>query len=185
MSLLPNFSEKYSHPSLAISEDGISVMGIKGRSMGYKTALAISKQEYFEEVYFEAQIESGDGFVRIGFGTKECELRGPLGIDRFGYSYGSKNGYGFHKSTRIRFGERFKKNDVVSAYLYKEKNNTSIQFFINGVQAEKYFWNIHAGEYWPAVSIYGKCRIKCTFGPYFIYKKKILGNISECKDIKQ
>ncbi len=163
------FFKKYSSSFLNIHENKTSITGFQG----YKTALAVPKNPFISVIYFEAQIENDEGAARIGFATRNCELRGPLGFDIYGYSYGSRNGYGFHNSKRIRFGERFNKHDIISAYFYKTQHGANIYFFINGKRVEKHFSKVLEGIYVPAVSLYNKCKVSCNFGPYFGYEDKI------------
>ncbi|KAI5168567.1 Set1/Ash2 histone methyltransferase complex subunit ASH2 [Pancytospora epiphaga] len=166
----PKFCERYTHPSLSVSDCKTVVTG----NGGYRSAIATSPK-YIFPLYFEAQIESDTGYARIGVATLECEINGPVGMDEYGYSYGSKNGYGFHKARRIRMGERYKKRDIVSVYLYKDKKSKvfSLEFFLNGNKAGGPF-NLNSNhEYWPALSLFGGCSVSINMGPYFAYDSKI------------
>lgn len=167
MRFVPKFSKKYTHKAIKISDCKTVVRG----AGGYRSAIAIS-QKHFMPLYFEAQIENDEGYARIGVATLGSELNGPVGIDSQGYSYGNKNGYGFHRSRRIAFGERFGKNDILSVYLYKDRRDTILEFFINGNKMNKRFEKIRQDEYWPAVSLFSGCAVSANFGPYFAYETK-------------
>jgi Set1/Ash2 histone methyltransferase complex subunit ASH2 len=47
---------------------------------------------------------------------------------------------------------------------------SSIVFTVNGQSLGLAFQNLVAGDYYPAVSLYGKAKVKFNFGPNFVYK---------------
>lgn len=164
------FSKKYSSPAIKKSE---ATNKIKSRG-GYRSALFTSTQ-YSDTFYFEVQIESTTGFVRAGIATKEYEMNGPVGIDKNGYSYGSRNGYGFHNSIRKRFGERIAAGMILSIHLVKNEDGRILKFYLNGEEVGNVFAVLDDQTYWPAVSLYGKSSaVFMNFGPYFAYETKIL-----------
>lgn len=131
-----------------------------------------------DEIYFEVQIDNSCGSLRAGFATRECELSGPIGMDKHGYSYGSKNGYGFHNSVRVTFGERMNSKDVLSAFLHRIDGVRVLEFFINGCKVPGLFTGLSDNDYYPAVSLYGGCTVTTNFGPYFAYETKIIDGMS-------
>ena len=170
MRLAPKFTRKLASPAITIGSDKITLTG----SAGYRSAIATSLKAH-SSLYFEAQLENDEGYARIGIATTQSELNGPIGMDEFGYSYGNKNGYGFHRSRRVVFGERFSKTDILSVYFYKGKKDAmTLEFFINGNRLNRKFENVDPGEYWPAVSLYGNCCVSFNFGAYFAYETKIV-----------
>lgn len=142
---------------------------------GYRSAIAISKDPA-KHIYFEAQISSDQGFARIGFANKNAEINGPIGMDSNGYSIGSKNGYGFHNGKRIRFADRFGKEDVISCLLEEKKGSRVIKFFINGNPILKSFQVANETEpLWPSFSVCRNCTLTINFGSLFSYHDKIMG----------
>ena len=153
---------------LNITKENIS---ITSTVHDYKTCL-ISMESPIE--YFEAQIVNTRGYCRIGFASGKVELFGPLGYDKYGYSYGNKNGYGFHNSTRVRFGEKYKCGDFLSCWLRHESKFYSIHFYINGEEVEKSFRTEDCSEEMiPAISLYDDCEISLNLGPFFAYQDKV------------
>ncbi len=126
--------------------------------------------------YFEVEVISKEGSCRVGFGHSNLELLGPLGIDSYGYSFGSKNGYGIHKSFRSVFGDRVGKNDIISCIRYK--NN--IYFSINGKVCSKRF-NIEnkKDNLFPALSLYEFCEVSLNFGPFFAFQDAVYNTIKK------
>lgn len=174
----PKFSKSHASHAIKIDTDKYTLMG----AQGYRSALAVCRRSA-SSLYFEAQIKTDEGYARIGIATVECELNGPIGIDKFGYSYGNKNGYGFHKSKRVYFGERLKKDDIFGVYLYKSEDDLKLYFFINGQRVARGFDNITHGEYWPAISLYNKCQVTCNFGPYFAYEIRAKNEVDHLNGI--
>lgn len=58
--------------------------------------------------YFEAKITdlAEGGATRIGFGQSQANLQGPLGYDKFGYSWRSRYGTAFHVAKGKTFSWR-------------------------------------------------------------------------------
>lgn len=169
MRLAPKFSAKYSSSVVQIDENKTVLTG----GPGYRSALATSLRPA-RSFYYEAQIENDSGYARIGIATLDYDTHGPVGIDECGYSYGSRNGYGFHKSRRVRFGERFTKRDILSVYLRRTRRGITLSFFVNGIRQLKSFDKISEEDiFWPAASLYGNCTTSFNFGPYFAYEDKI------------
>ena len=50
-----------------------------------------------------------------------------------------------------------------------------ISFFLNGHPAGVAFSDVYFGEYFPAISIYGRSTLRCNFGPTFKCPPKIEG----------
>lgn len=142
-------------------------------SSGYRSVI-FSNLDFKNYIYFETTIASDEGFARIGFATVDSEIYGPVGIDSKGYSFGSRNGYIFHKAKRLRYGERYFKDDIISGLLYTQNKNQQIMFFVNGepVSAEPVI--VDQNKYYPAVSVCKNCILKTNVGPYFAYEDKIL-----------
>ena len=166
-------STAHSSASLKINEKESIVSG----QNGYRSVLALPFRPT-QTLYYEAQIENDLGYARFGVATKECELFGPVGIDENGYSFGSKNGYGFHNSKRLTFGERFGKNDIISVCIYKKKKKLNLEFFINGSRLNKKFKSIKISDYYPAISVFGGCTVSCNFGMQFSYYDSVMMKIN-------
>lgn len=177
---LPIFTRRYTHRTLKISPCQTCLEG----SSGYRSAIATCAKSLMP-LYFEAKLENNEGYARIGVATKDCELNGPIGIDDQGYSYGNKNGYGFHKSKRITMGDRFGENDILSVYLYGKADELKLQFFINGVKIDKDFPDVRPGIYWPAISLYGHCRVALNMGPWLAYELKIKAEMHSENIVKE
>lgn len=172
--IAPKFSKELSANDLEIDMEGPTITG----KDGYLSCIALSTRP-LPSFYFEATIVNDSGYARVGMATKDYEKYGPIGIDNHGYSYGNKNGYGFHNSIRIRFGERFSKNDIISVYLYKEKKKRVIEFFINGRRQYNKFKVPDNVDLWPAISVYNGCQVQCNFGPFFVYVDAVKLRIEE------
>ncbi|KAI4291466.1 Set1/Ash2 histone methyltransferase complex subunit ASH2 [Pancytospora philotis] len=169
------FDNARKHDSVTISSDRLSLTG----SQGYRSAVAgkAKKGQVALPLYFEATIENDEGYARVGVATTDCELGGPVGIDAEGYSYGNKNGYGFHRGKRVRMGERFFVHNILSVYLYEEGGSLRLRFFINGSEAERGFCNLRPGDYRPAVSLYNGCRVSLYFGDTPAYYDTIMNKL--------
>jgi Set1/Ash2 histone methyltransferase complex subunit ASH2 len=66
--------------------------------------------------YFEAKIidHPEGGATRIGFGQSQANLQGPLGYDKFGYSWRSRYGTAFHTARGKTFSQGgYKLGDVI------------------------------------------------------------------------
>lgn len=82
-------------PQLKVSEDRLSVTGEKGYCM-IRATHGVSRGSW----YFEARItDMPEGSAtRIGFAQQFSNLQGPLGFDRYGYSWRSRYGTVFHEA---------------------------------------------------------------------------------------
>lgn len=171
---LPKISKKlrFSESIDVKNQYGISKCKQFTSSNGYRSAVVCmpSKLDY---VFFEARIISNVGYARIGVGTENAELNGPIGMDIHGYSFGSKNGYFFHQGVRLRYSEKYAKNDIVSCLLFTEGTAQKLIFFVNGERASKEPVTIRPANYYPAVSACQGCVLSVNFGPYFTFKDKI------------
>jgi len=139
---------------------------------GYRSALFTSNS-IPDYIYYEASMEGCKGFARVGVATESAEINGPIGMDENGYSFGSKNGYGFHKGRRIRMGERFGNGDIVSCLVKPEESCKIVKFYINGIQIPKFFRVSKEITFWPAFSVCQKCILNINLGPFFSYEDKI------------
>lgn len=140
---------------------------------GYRSAILIQKYPK-DYIYYETVIISDEGHCRIGFATADAETNGPVGIDRHGYSFGSKCGYTFHRGERRRYGERYFKNDIVGCLLVPSADRWECAFFVNGDAAASTSVPMEAGTYYPAISVYKGCILSVNLGPYFAFEDKVV-----------
>jgi hypothetical protein len=124
-------------------------------TVGYRSVIFMNSNPS-DVLYFEVQTIS-DGFIRVGIATEEVEINGPIGIDNYGYSIGTKNGYLFYESKRTLFGERILKNSIISCLFWQE--NRKLIFFVDGQRIGKEITHIKEGLYFPAVSVFKKAQV--------------------------
>ncbi|KAM0681714.1 hypothetical protein GINT2_000228 [Glugoides intestinalis] len=139
---------------------------------GYRSAI-LFKTAFKIQKYFEATIVSEIGHARIGIATCDAEINGPIGIDAHGYSFASRNGYAFSSGKRIRYGERFGKNDIISCFIDDSGDVFNLFFFINGDEVKNYPITIKHAEYFPAISVCKGCILNVNLGPYFVFREKV------------
>lgn len=100
--------------------------------------------------------------VRIGWSTRQGELQGPVGYDKFSYAIRDVNGACLHKSARNdSYSESFGVGDIIGCFLHIEHSNPELnqmRFFRNGRDLGIAYSgvDIPLGVYFPAVSLYMK-----------------------------
>ena len=119
-------------------------------TVGYRSVIFIDSSAPKIQ-YFEVQLIT-DGYIRIGIATEQAEVNGPIGIDKYGYSFGSKNGYMFHNGKRTLFAERVNKDSIISCLFFSETRK--LIFFVNGECVGKEIEILEDGQFWPAVSTF-------------------------------
>ncbi|CAG7836975.1 unnamed protein product [Allacma fusca] len=82
-------------PQLRVSEDRLSVTGEKGYCM-IRATHGVSRGAWYWEAKITDQPEGSH--ARIGFSQAYGNLQGPLGYDRYGYSWRSRMGTKFHQA---------------------------------------------------------------------------------------
>ncbi|CAL1287269.1 unnamed protein product [Larinioides sclopetarius] len=89
-------------PQLKVSDDRLSVTGEKGYCMARATH-GVNRGTW----YFEMTIEDvPDGAAaRLGWSQPLANLQGPLGYDKFSYSWRSRKGTKFHESRGCHYSE--------------------------------------------------------------------------------
>lgn len=55
--------------------------------------------------------------TRLGWGQPYSNLQGPLGVDKFGYSYRSRYGTKFYEAKGKHYGEPFGLGDVIGCLI--------------------------------------------------------------------
>lgn len=129
--------------------------------------------------FWETEIlipSSQPAHVRIGWSTSKGELLGPVGYDKFSYSYRDVNGSKVHDSIRQdNYGEQFGPGDVIGCLLVLDDFNPSLnimRFFKNGVDQGVAFKgkDITSGIYFPAISLFQEAIVRVNFGPTFLCK---------------
>lgn len=146
--------------------------------------------------YWEAVVlneVSSKCHVRIGWSTRQGELQGPVGYDRYSYGYRDVNGeHGLryinlqliaehpfqlgatiHKSIRNdTYGESFGSGDVIGCYICLDAvdpDNNEIKFYKNGKDQGVAFKgkDIPSSVYFPAISLYMDVSVlSCWFGSF-------------------
>lgn len=184
----PRLSSTRKSAEIILSGDGLTATGC----IGYRTALSTHGVS-FGRLYFEMEVKNGSGAVRVGVATLSAEINGPVGIDVEGYSYGSRNGYAFHKSKRKRYGAPYGYRDIVGVLvmvsdgptvLEDSKNNVDrndmsyIRFSKNGKEMGIAYNTLPTKVLYPAVSLYDGCCVTFNFGPYFAFPPHELDGVS-------
>jgi len=170
-------SKELSESKITISEDGLEAKGHKG----YRLCLAnysMPPGTFYYEVFV-----GGTGAMRIGWATLDANIESPCGTDHFGYAYASATGDKFHVSKSQAYGESYGAGDTIGVLIrlpgnrtksgqkkfLKQMADSKIEFFKNGKSMGEAFSNVQAGNYYPAVSLYGNAKARFTFGPDFKY----------------
>lgn len=165
--------------SVALSDNNLTATG---RSIGYRTILATQGLRR-GKMYFEVEVASSKGAVRIGIATPSVEVNGPVGMNAEGYSYGSKNGYAFHMARRKRYGPSYGYRDIIGVLLVLETNSpvscekkcctdrgiSYVKFSKNGTSLGVAYEDLKEAEFRPAISLYGGSAATFNFGPYFAF----------------
>jgi hypothetical protein len=100
--------------------------------------------------------------VRIGWSTRQGELQGPVGYDKYSFGYTDVVGAKIHASLREdNYGEIYGSGDIVGCYIYlndMDPESNEIRFFRNGKdQGVAYSGSeLPPGVYFPAISLYMK-----------------------------
>ncbi|TBT98579.1 subunit ASH2 of Set1/Ash2 histone methyltransferase complex [Hamiltosporidium magnivora] len=180
-------SSELSHGGLEIYNNNLSLKGYGG----YRSALS-THGLLSGNFYYEAQIESKSGNIRLGFGQKNTDIYAPAGYDKYSYSYGDANGYIFHNSVRKTYSDTYKYKDIIGVLLsinteptvLKDYTRSTlvldsslkfvsrfsfIKFFKNGEDLGIAFSNINPGIYHAVVSLYCGGEVSLNFGPFFAY----------------
>lgn len=137
-------------------------------SRGYRSVM-FNQHEIPQFHYFETILVSGD--ARIGIATRQAEINGPVGIDSFGYSLGTRNGYLFHEGKRMLFGDRIEKDSIISCLFFTESKK--LLFFVNGERIGREITATGGEMYWPACSPFKKGIIDVIFENNFTFQLKI------------
>lgn len=112
-------SSEFKHNSIV--SDGLTLTGVKG----YRSALC-SHGIYNGSYYFEVTVNKIG--IRIGVAQKCVNLNGPIGVDKYGYSYGSGYKYHIYRST---YGDYIKKGDIIGVYLSLNTKNRIFMDILN------------------------------------------------------
>lgn len=153
--------------AIALSRDGLIATG----DIGYRSVLC-TKGVSTGVLYFEAEVLSTEGAVRIGFASLSAEVNGPIGMDNEGYCYGSRNGYVFHQSKRKRYGPTYGHRDIVGSLVVLKHATDGVsymKFSKNGEDLGVAYEDIPCKELRPAASLYNGGCIALNFGPYFAF----------------
>ena len=111
-------------PFLKVTTDGLGLCGEKG----FRSArLNVPVRE--GRWYMEVKIEHGGGdhwpespskdgaHVRLGWGRREAQLNGPVGLDGYSYGYRDKSGDKVTLSRPRPYGNPFRTGDVIGMYI--------------------------------------------------------------------
>lgn len=200
-------------PQLKVSDDRLTLTGDKGYCMTRATH-GVHHGCYYYEVTITEMPEGAA--ARIGWSQELGNLQGPVGYDKFSYSWRSRKGTAFHDSRGKHYADTtYGQGDTVGfmielpsddedpdgvnhkdflppthkdralvkfkSYLYYEEKDevqkiaktlrplkgSKVTCFKNGKDMGVAFENIHAGIYYPAVSLYKSTSVRLNFGPDF------------------
>eukprot|EP00866_Antonospora_locustae_P001286 jgi/Antlo1/1286/1848 len=184
----PRLSNKRKSADIILTDDGLTATGCDG----YRTALSTHGLS-FGKLYFEMEMKNRCGAARVGIATLAAEINGPVGMDMEGYSYGSRNGYAFHRSIRKSYGAPYGYRDIVGVFVAVSDGSTIleesddsverddvsyIRFSKNGKEMEIAYSTLPSRVLYPAVSLYEGCCVTFNFGPYFAFPPHELDNAS-------
>jgi hypothetical protein len=105
---------------------------------------------------------NSNSHFRVGWSTRQGELEGPVGFDKFSFGYRDMNGSKVHDSVRNdEYGESYSAGDVIGCLIILDDNNLNsnqMRFYKNGIDQGIAFSGkeIPSGVYFPAVSLYMK-----------------------------
>jgi len=115
--------------------------------------------------------------VRVGWSTRQGELQGPVGFDKYSYGYRDARGSKVHDSVREDdYGEPYLHGDIIGCCISLNDHDPAenyISFYKNGVDQKRAYESIPSGVYFPAVSIYMDGIVSVNFGPSFIFKPPV------------
>ncbi|KAF5297236.1 hypothetical protein FQR65_LT19730 [Abscondita terminalis] len=109
-------------PQLKISEDRLAVTGEKGYSMVRATHWVNRDCWYWEAT---VQVMPEVSAVRIGWGQDYANLQAPLGFDKFGYSWRSKQGTRFHESIGKYYSSGYGKGDTLGCLIFLPETSST------------------------------------------------------------
>ena len=200
VTLSPRLKDK----RIKLSEDRLIASGDRG----FSTVLATHGAQS-DRWYYEVTVET-DGNFRLGWSTRRTRFDFPIGSDIFSLGIsdcGSKVIQGFRSS----YASALKAGDVVGCYLeisdkkfpiittedpiwaglYCDPENppepeisdsTSAYFSVNGEVLPPAFTRLVVGEFYPAMSIFGRAKLRANFGPEFRFPPNNFRAISDLFD---
>lgn len=70
--------------------------------------------------YYEVRVDrlAPSGAARVGWATRQAEVNGPVGADKYGFSYRSIEGSKVHAAWRDEYGKPYGEDDVVGCLLH-------------------------------------------------------------------
>ncbi|KAK2167631.1 hypothetical protein LSH36_26g15118 [Paralvinella palmiformis] len=102
-------------PQLTVSDDRLTVTGMKGYSM-IRATHGVSRGTWYYEAVIKAM--PSDSATRIGWSQKLGNLQAPCGYDKFSYSWRSRKGTVFHESRGTHFSDGYKEGDVIGFLIH-------------------------------------------------------------------
>ncbi|XP_042908514.1 set1/Ash2 histone methyltransferase complex subunit ASH2 isoform X3 [Parasteatoda tepidariorum] len=111
-------------PQLKVSEDRLSVTGEKGYCMARATH-GVNRGTW----YFECTIEDmpEGSATRLGWSQALANLQGPLGYDKFSYSWRSRKGTKFHESKGYHYADvGYGQGDTLGFLIHLPKTSETI-----------------------------------------------------------
>lgn len=167
-------------PQLKLSSDLLECEGAHGGYRMIRATNGVASGSYYFEVEILDPINNENAHTRIGWSSRQGDLQGPVGYDKYSYGYRDIEGSCVHDSERVdSYGESYSPGDVVGCYInlndYDHDMN-EIRFFKNGKdQGAAYRGRnqVPSRIYFPAVSLFMEARVRVNFGPSFIIKPEI------------
>ncbi|XP_023364928.1 set1/Ash2 histone methyltransferase complex subunit ASH2-like [Otolemur garnettii] len=109
-------------PQLKISDDQLTVVGEKGYSMVWASHGVRKGAWYFEITVDEMPPDTA---ARLGCSQPLGNLQGPLGYDKFSYSWWSKKETKFHQSIGKHYSSGYGQVDILGFYINFPENRHS------------------------------------------------------------
>lgn len=167
-------SKRDKAPQLILSDDKMICYGCEGGFRMIRATDGVHNGSYYWEIQI-MKSQSENAHVRLGWSSRQGELQGPVGYDKYSYCYRDVNGAKVHRSVRVdNYGDPYGEGDIIGCFIKLDDanpDNNLIRFFKNGVDQGVAFKgkdDIPCGVYFPAISLYMKAVVNVNFGPNFI-----------------
>jgi len=112
--LVMRLEKENSAPQIQISNSGLECSNASGYRMARASFPVIEPGVYYYEVTLPRNAE---GNIRLGWSTEKGDLQGPVGYDKYSYSYRSKTGQRFWRARGKSYGESFGGGDTIGCLL--------------------------------------------------------------------
>jgi Set1/Ash2 histone methyltransferase complex subunit ASH2 len=104
---------------LHLSHDQLTVFGSEGGYRMVRATHGVHRGSYYWEVEILESPDNDNAHVRIGWSTRQGELQGPVGFDKFSFGYRDIGGSKLHNSVRVdHYGAPYAAGDIVGCFIH-------------------------------------------------------------------